>query len=135
MNHETYENGQFSEKIDLAIRKRQEIREIIMRVSGRELPKDWFPYSPRGPNGSMDGTTVTSYEYPHVYWVDENGVSGESDIRRADGKMPWRLDWAARWIIHGVTCEPAGKDHGAAGGSYDTGIPICELLGGPLQIR
>ena len=44
--------------------------------------------------------------------------------------MPWRLDWAARWIIHGVTCEPAGKDHGAAGGSYDTGIPICELLGG-----
>jgi len=130
MNHETYENGQFSEKIDLAIRKREEIREIIMRVSGRELPEDWFPYSPRGPNGSMDGITVTSYEYPHVYWVDENGVSGESDIRRADGKMPWRLDWAARWIIHGVTCEPAGKDHGAAGGSYDTGIPICELLGG-----
>ena len=55
MNHETYENGQFSEKIDLAIRKRQEIREIIMRVSGREAPEDWFPYSPRGPNGSMDG--------------------------------------------------------------------------------
>ncbi|MED5158990.1 MAG: lysine--tRNA ligase, partial [Candidatus Thermoplasmatota archaeon] len=26
-------------------------------------------------------------------------------------------------------CEPAGKDHGAAGGSYDTGIPICEMLG------
>ena len=130
MNHETYENGQFSEKIDLAIRKREEIREIIMRVSGRELPKDWFPYSPRGPNGSMDGITVTSYEYPRVHWIDENGISGESDIRRADGKMPWRLDWAARWIIHGVTCEPAGKDHGAAGGSYDTGIPICELLGG-----
>ncbi|GIS50122.1 MAG: hypothetical protein Ct9H90mP24_4140 [Methanobacteriota archaeon] len=36
----------------------------------------------------------------------------------------------ARWAIHGITCEPAGKDHGAAGGSYDTGIPICRLLGG-----
>ena len=54
-----------------------------MRVSGRELPKDWFPYSPRGPNGSMDGITVTSYEYPRVHWIDENGISGESDIRRA----------------------------------------------------
>ncbi|MEC8873863.1 MAG: lysine--tRNA ligase, partial [Candidatus Thermoplasmatota archaeon] len=38
-------------------------------------------------------------------------------------------DWAAKWGIHGITCEPAGKDHGAAGGSYDTGIPICEMLG------
>tara|TARA_B100000575_G_scaffold66637_1_gene51279 strand:+ start:18173 stop:19741 length:1569 start_codon:yes stop_codon:yes gene_type:complete len=130
MNHETYENGEFAEKIDLAIRKRKEIREVIMNVSGRDLPEDWFPYSPRGMDGSMDGVTVTSYEHPYVFWDDENGVSGKSDIRRADGKMPWRLDWAARWIIHGVTCEPAGKDHGAAGGSYDTGIPICELLGG-----
>ena len=62
--------------------------------------------------------------------MDENGVSGTADIRKADGKMPWRIDWAARWIIHQVTCEPAGKDHGAAGGSFDTGIPICEVLGG-----
>ena len=48
--------------------------------------------------------------------------------------MPWRVDWAARWAIHGITCEPAGKDHGAAGGSYDT-IPICRLLGGTLLTK
>tara|TARA_Y100000768_G_scaffold364641_1_gene325251 strand:- start:5120 stop:6688 length:1569 start_codon:yes stop_codon:yes gene_type:complete len=130
MNHEAYEDGRFSEKIDQAICNRQEIREIIMTVSGRELPEDWFPYSPRGPNGSMDGVRVTDYEYPFVSWEDENGVTGAADIRKADGKMPWRIDWAARWIIHQVTCEPAGKDHGAAGGSFDTGIPICEVLGG-----
>jgi len=130
MNHETYENGEFAEKIDLAINNKEKIRDIMMSISGRDLPEEWFPYSPRGPEGSMDGITVTSYEYPYVYWEDENGVSGKSDIRKADGKLPWRVDWAARWIIHGVTCEPAGKDHGAAGGSYDTGIPICELLGG-----
>ena len=130
MNHEAYEDGRFSEKIDQAICNRQEIREIIMTVSGRELPEDWFPYSPRGPNGSMDGVIVTDYEYPFVSWEDENGVTGAADIRKADGKMPWRIDWAARWIIHQVTCEPAGKDHGAAGGSFDTGIPICEVLGG-----
>ncbi len=130
MNHEAYEDGRFSEKIDQAICNRQEIREIIMTVSGRELPEDWFPYSPRGPNGSMDEVRVTDYEYPFVSWEDENGVTGAADIRKADGKMPWRIDWAARWIIHQVTCEPAGKDHGAAGGSFDTGIPICEVLGG-----
>ena len=72
---------------------------------------------------------MTGYEHPYVHWVDRHGVEGKSDIRTAEGKMPWRVDWAAKWGIHGITCEPAGKDHGAAGGSYDTGIPICEMLG------
>ncbi len=130
MNHETYESGKFSEGIDAAISKKDEIRGIIESISGRELPSDWFPYNPVGSNGSLDGVTVTGYEKPFVHWVDALGVEGKSDIRRAEGKMPWRVDWAARWIIHGITCEPAGKDHGAAGGSFDTGIPICELLGG-----
>ena len=130
MNHETYEKGLFAEYIDIAINKRDEIRAIIQQISGRELPPDWFPYNPRGSDGSMDGVTVTGYEKPYVLWRDSSGNEGKSDIRKAHGKMPWRIDWAARWAIHGITCEPAGKDHGAAGGSYDTGIPICSLLGG-----
>jgi len=79
----------------------------------------------------LDGVSVTGYEYPHVHWVDSHGVEGSADIRTAQGKLPWRVDWAAKWGIHGITCEPAGKDHGAAGGSYDTGIPICEMLSSP----
>ena len=130
MNHETYESGEFAEYIDLAISKKEEIRAIIQEISGRELSGDWFPYNPMGSDGSMDGVTVTGYEKPFVHWTDSNGKEGKSDIRKAEGKMPWRIDWAARWAIHGITCEPAGKDHGAAGGSYDTGIPICKLLGG-----
>ncbi len=130
MNHETYESGRFAEYIDLAISKKEEIRGIIQDISGRELAEDWFPFNPMGSDGSLDGVTVTGYENPFVLWVDSHGIEGKSDIRKAEGKMPWRIDWAARWAIHGITCEPAGKDHGAAGGSYDTGIPICRLLGG-----
>ena len=130
MNHETYESGKFAEFVDSAINKKEEIREIIQGISGRELPDGWFPYNPLGSDGSMDGVTVTGYEKPFVHWIDSHGIEGRSDIRKAEGKMPWRIDWAARWAIHGITCEPAGKDHGSAGGSYDTGIPICRLLGG-----
>ena len=130
MNHETYEEGKFADFIDLAIEKREEIRGIIQDISGRDLPGDWFPYNPIGTDGSLDGVTVTGYENPYVQWRDSHGNEGSSDIRKAEGKMPWRIDWAARWAIHGITCEPAGKDHGASGGSYDTGIPICKLLGG-----
>jgi lysyl-tRNA synthetase class 1 len=130
MNHEVYKNGKFAEKIDILINKKDEIKKIIETISGRELPPDWFPYSPIGSNGSMDGVKVTGYDNPYVFWIDCNGIKGKSNINKAEGKLPWRLDWAARWIIHGITSEPAGKDHGSAGGSYDTGIPICKLLGG-----
>ncbi len=129
MNHKTYEEGKFAKKIDLAITYKDQIHKIIEKISGRELPEGWFPYNPIGSDGSMDGVKVTGYENPYVFWVDRHGVEGKSDIRKAEGKMPWRVDWAARWGVHGITCEPAGKDHGAAGGSFDTGIPICELLG------
>ena len=129
MNHKTYEDGKFADKIDLAINNKEKIYEIIENISGRELPEDWFPYNPIGSDGSMDGVRVTGYERPYVFWTDKHGIDGRSDIRKADGKMPWRVDWAARWGIHGITCEPAGKDHGASGGSFDTGIPICKLLG------
>jgi len=130
MNHETYESGKFAESIDSVISQMGEIREIIESVSGRQLPEGWFPYNPIGSDGSLDGVTVTGYEKPFVHWVDRHGIEGSSDIRQGEGKLPWRVDWAARWRILGITCEPAGKDHGAAGGSYDTGIPICRLLGG-----
>ena len=129
MNHETYESGAFAEKTHSAIEQRDEIRRVIEDVSGREVPEDWYPYNPVGSDGSLDGVKVTRYECPYVHWIDRHGVEGKSDIRTAEGKMPWRVDWAAKWGIHGITCEPAGKDHGAAGGSYDTGIPICQMLG------
>ncbi len=128
-NHQTYESGAFADKIHSAIEQKDEIRRVIEEVSGREVPEDWFPYNPLGSDGSIDGVKVTGYNHPHVHWVDSHGVEGTADIGTAQGKLPWRVDWAAKWGIHGITCEPAGKDHGAAGGSYDTGIPICEMLG------
>jgi lysyl-tRNA synthetase class 1 len=129
MSHEVYSSGKMEGKIDEAISKRSEIREIIESISGRELHEDWFPYNPLGSDGSFDGVKVLGYENPYVHWIDEKGVEGKSDIRKGQGKMPWRVDWSARWGLHGITCEPAGKDHGAAGGSYDTGIPISRTLG------
>ena len=130
MNHETYENGDFAEAIDSAIKNMDEIYNIIETISGRSLPSNWFPYNPLGSDGSMDEVTVTGYEFPYVSWIDRHGVEGSSDIRKGEGKLPWRIDWAAKWATHGISCEPAGKDHGAAGGSFDTGIPICKILGG-----
>ena len=127
-NYESYSNGEFAEKSRIACEKADEIREIIERVSGRELAEDWFPFNPYGHNGSLDGVTVTGFEWPYVHWI-QDGKPGKSDLNKAEGKLPWRIDWPAKWGWVGVTCEPFGKDHGAAGGSYSTGIEISKLFG------
>ena len=44
------------------------------------------------------------------------------------GKLPWRVDWPARWTLFNVTFEAFGKDHAAAGGSWDTGKEIVEKV-------
>jgi lysyl-tRNA synthetase class 1 len=46
------------------------------------------------------------------------------------------VDWPARWKFLGVTFEAMGKDHAAAGSSWDTGIRIAkEVYGYEPPIR
>jgi lysyl-tRNA synthetase class 1 len=128
-NLEAYQAGKFSHAAKIACDNPKAIREIIERVSGRELPENWFPWQPLDSKGSLDGLVITGYEYPLVHWTDSHGEQGSSNIEKGEGKLPWRLDWPAKWGFNHITCEPFGKDHGAAGGSYDTGKEIAVLFG------
>ena len=128
-NYESYQTGKFSELSQIACNRSDEIREIIERVSGRELDDNWFPWNPIDSSGSIDGLTVTGWDDPFVHWIDSQGNEGRSDVTKGDGKLPWRIDWPAKWAWRGVTMEPFGKDHGAAGGSFDTGKEIASILG------
>ena len=82
MNHEVYSSGTMEGKIDEAISKRSEIREIIESISGRELHKDWFPYNPLGSDGNFDGVKVLGYENPYVHWIDEKEWKGKATFAR-----------------------------------------------------
>ena len=128
-NHEAYESGKFEDAARIFLNNRTEVADLLTEVSGRPIPEGWYPYTPIGHNGSMDGLTVTGWEDPYVLWVDAEGKEGRSHIGTAEGKLPWRLDWPAKWSIHGVTCEPFGKDHAASGGSYSTGRKLVQFLG------
>ena len=127
-NYQAYKTGKFTDQARAACNQADQIREIIERVSGRELDEDWFPWNPIDAEGCMDGITVTGWEDPIVHWKDSNGNTGQSDVTKGEGKLPWRIDWPAKWAWRKVTMEPFGKDHGAAGGSYDTGKEIVGLF-------
>lgn len=126
-----YEQGIFAETIDTVMKHRDDVARILSEVSGREMPNGWYPYNPLCSQcGRINKSSVLSYEFPEVSYSCECGNQGKSDVRKAEGKMPWRVEWPAKWHALGVTVEPFGKDHGAPGGSYDTGKRIVEEIFG-----
>ena len=77
--------------------------------------------------GSIDGIRVTEWNDPIVSWIDAEGNEGTSDVTKGECNFLAYQTGQQNGLI-GVTMEPFGKDHGAAGGSYDTGR-IIELFG------
>ncbi len=130
LTHEMYKNGMYSKAVKTVLEKKDKIRKILENVSKRKLPKSWFPYNAKCSKCKKFVTTPTKYEYPYVHYKCECGNEGKADIRKDDGKLPWRIDWPARWSFLNITCEPFGKDHATAGGSYDTGTAIIREIFG-----
>ena len=124
--HELYETGKFAEAIDTVFKKREKVIEILREVTGRDVPNDFDPYNPRCKVCGRFKGKVVGYEFPFVEYRCECGHEGIADVRKGDGKLPWRIEWPAKWKIFGVTCEPFGKDHAAAGGSYDSGMRLAK---------
>jgi len=126
---ELYRNGTLKKAIDIVLNNSERIAKILREVSGRELEPSWAPYNAIcGSCGRINTTTMVSYKYPYVEYTCKCGYSGTADIGKDQGKLPWRIEWPAKWYALGVTAEPFGKDHGAPGGSYDTGKDIARLI-------
>ena len=128
--YEMYSEGVYEEKIKIALQKRDEIAGIIAEVTGRELESDWYPFMPLCERcGRISSAKVTGFDDGGIYYTCECGHNSKVSYR-GGGKLTWRVDWAARWEILDITCEPFGKDHAAAGGSYDTGKRITKEIFG-----
>ncbi|MDD1771783.1 MAG: lysine--tRNA ligase [Methanomassiliicoccales archaeon] len=128
--HKLYEEGKFTEIVDLVLRERDKVAAILGEVTGRKMPENFWPFTAECPKCGLFSDHIISYEFPYVHFKCKCGHEGDADIRKGEGKMPWRVEWPAKWKLFGVTCEPFGKDHAAAGGSYDSGVRICREIFG-----
>ncbi|MCL2148060.1 MAG: lysine--tRNA ligase [Methanomassiliicoccaceae archaeon] len=129
--HELYERGEFAEAIDTCFKRREEIIRLLHEVSGREAKGSYAPYTPICRDcGRFADPVFDSYSFPTLEYTCPCGCHGTADIRKGDGKLTWRLEWPAKWKIFGTSAEPYGKDHAAAGGSYDSGKRIVEEIYG-----
>jgi len=130
---EMYRSGAFTEEIKTTLEHAGEVKEILERVSRRTLPDDWTPFYPICKQcGTISAATFLGHdpETTTVHYRCPCGYEGYADYSKGEGKLVWRVDWPMRWKALGVTVEPFGKDHAAAGGSYDTGKEIVENVFG-----
>jgi lysyl-tRNA synthetase class 1 len=132
--NEMYKNGEYAEAIQTALENTEKIRQILEKISKRSLPKNWLPFNIRCSEcGRLTMAEPILYEYPMIEFRCACGYEGEVDVREGGvGKLPWRVDWPARWKMLGVTFEPCGKDLATVGGARETGEHIVrEVYGYP----
>lgn len=124
-----YLQGEMNEVIALALDHADLIRTIYKEVSGSVKPDDWYPISVVCEHCGRIGTTRTyawdgkeiSYkcELAMVKWAAGCGHEGKTSPYDGRAKLPWKVEWAAKWRVMNVAVEGAGKDHGTKGGSRE----------------
>jgi len=126
---ELYLSGKMNEVIRQALLKADTIRKIYKEVSGSERKEDWLPISVICENcGKISMTRVTSFDGEKVHYTCVKdavlwgeGCGHEGVVSPFDGKakLPWKVEWAAKFKVLGVNVEGAGKDHSTKGGARE----------------
>lgn len=137
-----YKSGKMNDLIRLCLDKRDEIRTIYEEMYSNKLKDDWYPFQVYCTSCEKVSTTqVTGWDGNEVSftchidrldWTKGCGTTGTtspfSDENEIRGKLPWKIEWSAKWKILGITVEGAGKDHMSRGGSHDLTSIICDKI-------
>jgi lysyl-tRNA synthetase class 1 len=133
-----YREGRFDASIDLVLQRAERVREVYRSVANVKRPDDWLPLQVICENCGRIGTT-----YPRAYdgktvayecLVDRAALGRDDEVVRwASGcghigrvspfggraKLPYNVEWCAKWDVFNVTWEEAGKDLMTAGGARE----------------
>ena len=125
--NEMNKKRKYAELIKKAIDEREKIKSILNKFRKEPLAKDWYPLTVYCEKCYKDFTKIISVEGYVVEYECKCGEKDRFDFRKKGlVKLPWRVDWPMRWKYESVDFEPGGADHGAAGGSFDTGKQIVK---------
>jgi len=137
-----YKSGKMNPIIKECLDKASAIRKIYEELYEKKVPENWYPFQPYCTScGKVSTTRVTNWsgekvsficEIDAVKWTKGCGFKGEMSPFSSEngivGKLPWKVEWAAKWKVIGVTVEGAGEDHMSKGGSHDLASLICKKV-------
>lgn len=144
---DVYRSGRFNEAIDAILLNADSVRKVYAEVSNATRPTDWLPFQVVCEQCGRIGTTeVTDYDGKEVTyeckpnlvtWATGCGHRGKVSPFDGNGKLPWKLEWVAKWHTLGITIEGAGKDHCTRGGSREVAAACMRAIFGeepPLNV-
>lgn len=137
-----YTSGKMNAGIKTVLENSAEIRKIYQEMYKKEIADDWYPFQAYCQScGKVSTTRVHNWDGEFVYyrcledavnWTKGCGYTGKtspySNEEGMKGKMPWKIEWAAKWQAIGVTVEGAGKDHMSKGGSHDLASMVAKRV-------
>jgi lysyl-tRNA synthetase class 1 len=137
---EVYASGAMDRYIRTALDAAATVRDIYRRVANVNHPDEWHPLFVICERCGRIGTTiVTGWDGDRVHyecrrdlveWATGCDNSGDVSPFGGRAKLPYNVDWAAKWDLFGVTIEPAGKDLSTKGGSRDRSDAIAREVFG-----
>ncbi|MCL5432995.1 MAG: lysine--tRNA ligase [Patescibacteria group bacterium] len=130
-----YKKGVYNDAIKLVLDNAENIRKVYEEIYKKKIALDWYPFQVICPKcGKLGTTKVVDWDGEKVTyicdknlvkWAEGCGNTGKISPFGGNGKMPFKVEWAAKWWTFKVTIEGAGKDHASAGGTYDVAMKIC----------
>jgi len=121
---ESYRRGLLNKEIEILLTNAQRVGEIVKEEVGQEKYVEALPYFPVC---SSCGRIYTTKAYEFLpkenkilytckgmdvkgQWLDGCGHKGEIDYTKGEGKLSWKVEFAARWKVLDIRFEAYGKD-------------------------
>ena len=121
---EAYKQGILIKQIDTILKNRSKLGQMIARFVGQDKYIEVLPYFPICHNCGRIYTAVAQEYLPEkrkVSYICQGskigkvdvegcGTKGEADITKGEGKLAWKVEFAARWQALDIRFEGYGKD-------------------------
>ena len=135
---ELYKAGKMNDQIRAVLDKKEIVHKIYLEVSGSERAPDWYPLNVICENcGNLSATKVTAWDgelvtytcsSDTIEWTEGCGHEGKISPFHGNASLPWKPEWAAKFVAKGVHFEGGGKDHYTKGGSRQVAEAICRQV-------
>lgn len=122
--YNVYKEGVLNDEIITLLDKHEKVGRVIESVTGQEKYTEALPYFVVCENCGRIYTTYAHDYDPSSHtiqyeckgmevkgqWLEGCGHSGEVDVTSGNGKLSWKVEFAARWHALDIRFEAYGKD-------------------------
>ena len=129
---EKYLNGCYNDKIRLALEKKDDIYDIIIKYKTKEFieKKQYYPISLYCECCGKDSTKMLNYNR-NDNTIEYECACGHREIKNMESlkiKLNFSIDWAMRWNYENVVFEACGKGHADKNGALNVSRDISKYI-------